>query len=109
MRVKIYQIDFERDKGRAKFLDMEGLEKFTHSSKVDPDIYQEVFNGELDPMGLEDIYVQFNREGHPLHRGHSMSVSDVVVIDSESVLDSDELAGRSFCFLMGLCFLVVDL
>ena len=85
MRVKIYQIDFERDKGRAKFLDMEGLEKFTHSSKVDPDIYQEVFNGELDPMGLEDIYVQFNREGHPLHRGHSMSVSDVVVIDSESV------------------------
>lgn len=85
MRIKIYQIDFERDKGRAKFLDMEGLEKFTHSSKVDPTIYQEVFNGELDPKGLEDIYAQFNREGHPLHRGHSMSVSDVVVIDPESV------------------------
>ena len=59
MRVKIYQIDFERDKGRAKFLSMEGLEKFTGSRKVDPDIYQEVFSGELDPMGLEEIYVYF--------------------------------------------------
>lgn len=85
MRVKIYQIDFERDKGRAKFLSMEGLEKFTGSNKVNPDIYQEVFSGELDPMGLEEIYVRFNREGHPLHRGHSMSVSDVVVIDPDSV------------------------
>jgi hypothetical protein len=64
---------------------MEGLEKFTGSSKVNPDIYQEVFSGELDPMGLEEIYVRFNREGHPLHRGHSMSVSDVVVIDPDSV------------------------
>ena len=85
MRVKIYQIDFERDKERTKFLSMEGLEKFTGSSKVNPDIYQEVFSGELDPMGLEEIYVRFNREGHPLHRGHSMSVSDVVVIDPDSV------------------------
>lgn len=85
MRVKIYQIDFERDKERAKFLSMEGLEKFTGSRKVNPNIYQEVFSGELDPMGLEEIYVRFNREGHPLHRGHSMSVSDVVVIDPDSV------------------------
>lgn len=85
MRVKIYQIDFERDKGRAKFLSMEGLEKFTGSSTVDPNIYQEVFSGELDPMGLEEIYICFNQEGHPLHRGHSMSVSDVVVIDPNSV------------------------
>ena len=85
MRVKIYQIDFERDKERTKFLSMEGLGKFTGSSKVNPDIYQEVFSGELDPMGLEEIYVRFNREGHPLHRGHSMSVSDVVVIDPDSV------------------------
>lgn len=57
MRVKIYQIDFERDKERTKFLSMEGLEKFTGSSKVNPDIYQEVFSGELDPMGLEEIYL----------------------------------------------------
>ena len=74
MRVKIYQIDFERDKERTKFLSMEGLEKFTGSSKVNPDIYQEVFSGELDPMGLEEIYVRFNREGHPLHRGGARGV-----------------------------------
>ncbi len=95
MRVKIYQIDFERDKERAKFLSTEGLEKFTDSRKVDPNIYQEVFSGELDPMDLEEIYVRFNREGHPLHRGHSMSVSDVVVIDPDSVpFLVGEISGR---------------
>lgn len=95
MRVKIYQVDFERDKGRAKFLSMEGLEKFSGSSKVDPNIYQEVFSGELDPVGLEEIYIRFNREGHPLHRGHSMSVSDVVVIDPDSVpFLVGEISGR---------------
>ncbi len=95
MRVKIYQIDFERDKGRAKFLSMEGLEKFSGSSKVDPDIYQEVFSGELNPVGLEEIYIRFNQEGHPLHRGHSMSVSDVVVIDPDSVpFLVGEISGR---------------
>ena len=95
MRVKIYQIDHERDKPMKKFLGMEELEKLTGSSKVDPSIYQEVFNGELDPMGVEEIYVQFNREGHPLHRGHSMSVSDVVVIDPDSVpFLVGEISGR---------------
>lgn len=85
MRVKIYQIDHHLDKNRAKFVDMEHLEKLMGSASVDPSIYQEVFNAELDPMGLEDIYVRFNTEGHPLYRGHSMSVSDVVVIDPDSV------------------------
>lgn len=95
MRVKIYQIDHERDKPMKKFLGMEELEKLTGSSKVDPRIYQEVFNGELDPMGVEEIYVQFNREGHPLHRGHAMSVSDVVVIDPDSVpFLVGEISGR---------------
>ncbi len=95
MRVKIYQIDHEQDKQMRKFLGLEGLEKFTGSSKVDPSIYQEVFSGEIDPMGLEDIYVQFNREGHPLHRGHSMSVSDVVVIDPNTVpFLVGEISGR---------------
>ena len=28
---------------------------------------------------MEEIFRQFNTEGHPLHRGHSLSVSDVVV------------------------------
>ena len=95
MRVKIYQIDHRMDKNRVMFANLESMKKYTGSEKVDPSIYQEVFNGELEPKGLEELYVQFNREGHPLHRGHSMSVSDVVVIDPDSVpLLVGEIDGR---------------
>ena len=32
-------------------------------------------------MTLEGVFQRFNTEGHPLFRGHSLSVSDVVVIE----------------------------
>ena len=32
-------------------------------------------------MNLEDVFSKFNTEGHPLHRGHSLSVSDVVLTE----------------------------
>lgn len=50
----------------------------------DPSIYDEVFDAEIDETELEDIYRRFNTESHPLHRGHSLSVSDVVVLDGKA-------------------------
>ena len=35
----------------------------------------------MDFDGLQDLFIIFNTTGHPLYRGHSMSVSDVVVTD----------------------------
>lgn len=84
-RVKIYQIDLDRDQGHAAFRSLEDLKKLTGKSVVDPSLYEEVFNAELDPKSLEELFVQFNSEWHPLHRGRSMSVSDVVVIESEGI------------------------
>ena len=82
MRTKIYQINSRRDANRVKFEGLDLLERYQGSSAIDPSIYDEVFNAELEETEPEDIFRRFNTEGHPLHRGHSLSVSDVVVNDS---------------------------
>ena len=79
MRVKIYQMNADRDLHLIKFLSLESMKKFMGVDSVDPSLYDEVFNAELDTDDLEDIFVRFNTEKHPLFRGHSLSVSDVVV------------------------------
>ena len=82
MRTKIYQINTERDANRVKFIGSDSLKKFQGSDDINSSIYDEVFNAEIDETNLEDIFTKFNTEGHPLHRGHSLSVSDVVVNDN---------------------------
>lgn len=79
MRIKIYQINPDRDKNKVKFHSIKNAQRFQGKADIDPSIYDEVFNGEVDSDNLEEIFRQFNTEGHPLHRGHSLSVSDVVV------------------------------
>lgn len=81
MRVKIYQINSERDEKSLKFFGLQAIEKLQGNTQLDPSIYDEVFNAELDEADLEGIFTRFNTEGHPLHRGHSLSVSDIVVTD----------------------------
>ena len=81
MKLKIYQINQERDAQGTKFMNLDWIARHTGSPAIDPDIYDEVFSGEVDCKDLEDVYNRFNTEGHPLHRGHSLSVSDVVVTD----------------------------
>ena len=78
MRVKIYQINPERDSNRMKFMSL------SDSQSPDPSIYDEVFDAEIDENELEEIYGRFNTVGHPLFRGHSLSVSDVVVADGKA-------------------------
>ena len=92
MRTKIYQINADRDKNRVRFEGLELLERYQGSAAVDPSIYDEVFNAELEETEPENLFRRFNTESHPLHRGHSLSVSDVVVNDS----------GAFFCDGVGL-------
>ena len=79
MRIKIYQINPDRDKNKVKFHNLKNTRRFQGTADIDPSVYDEVFNGEVDSDNLEEIFRQFNTEGHPLHRGHSLFVSDVVV------------------------------
>lgn len=78
MNLRIYQINPERDAKKQKFM---GLDMLPHQS-VDAGIYDRVFMGDVECTNLEDVYYQFNTEGHRLYRGHSLSVSDIVVTDS---------------------------
>ena len=89
MRVKVYQINSGRDEKRGKFFGMDAREKLHLSQAVDPSIYDEVFNAEIDESDPEDIFRRFNTEGHPLHRGHSLSVSDVVVTENGAYFCDD--------------------
>lgn len=96
MRVKIYQINSKRDTNLVKYWGMEDLPKFQKSSEVDATLYDQVFDADIDEMGLEGIFTKFNHEKHPLFRGHSLSVSDVVVTEK----------GAFFCDSFG--FVEVD-
>ncbi len=80
MQVKIYQINMTRDKNGVKFMEMDRLEKLQGRKEIDASLYDEVFSGEIDCKDLEDLYTKFQVEGvPPLHRGHTLSMSDVVV------------------------------
>lgn len=81
MKVKIYQMNADRDRHLIKFLGLESMKKSMGVDSVDSSLYDEVFNAELDTDNLEEIYTRFNAEKHPLYRGHALSVSDVVVTD----------------------------
>ncbi len=82
MKLKIYQINSQRDTQRVRFIGSDLLAALTGSFAIDPAIYDEVFSGDVDCKNLEDVYIKFNTDGHPLHRGHSLSVSDVVVTEN---------------------------
>lgn len=81
MRVKIYQINPNRDVNRVMHERLSNLERCQGSPEVQASIYDEVFNAVIDFDGLENLYIQFNTEGHPLYRGGAIKVSDVVVTE----------------------------
>ena len=94
MKIRIFQINQDRDTNRLKFC---GLEKLP-DKQIDASIYDRVFAGQIEGKTLEDVFQRFNTEGHPLHRGHSLSVSDIVELQ-EPV--GNLAAGFYFCDSFG--------
>ena len=78
MKVKIYQVNTQRDKNKVKFLGLDQIRKYQGTENVDATLYDEVFSGDVACKNPEDVYALFNTDIPPLHRGHSLSVSDVV-------------------------------
>lgn len=97
MQIKIYQINSERDKNQVKYWGLDSLHQFQNSSEVDASIYDNVFDADMDEMSLEEIFDRFNHEKHPLYRGHSLSVSDVVV-NEEGAFFCDSLGYQKIKF-----------
>ncbi len=81
MYIAIYQIDTERDGGRAAFLPYGELMR--RNGAVDPEIYGKAFEGWTDADDLEEVYEKFNLGCPDGFRGRSMSVSDVMAVTGE--------------------------
>lgn len=77
--VRIYQIDQKKDIDDVAFVDYAHATRF---SDINPEIYERVFIGDLATVqSLDDVFEELNITRNPLVRGHSLSVSDVVVND----------------------------
>ena len=87
MNIAMYQINPDRAHDHIGFVGLDRLRQYQGSSEIDSEIYDRVFEGEVDCTDLEDVYRMFNLEHPEGYRGRSLSVSDVVEIigdDGES-------------------------
>lgn len=81
MKLKIYQIDTEKDRKRLRFADSYTLQRILGAFRVNPSIYTCVFDGELPALCLQDVFLLCNQDVRPKgYEGCSMSVSDVIVV-----------------------------
>ena len=90
MRIKIYQLNPEKDIRRVRF---EGYEQTEQCGGVRASEYKCVFHGDVEARHLDDIYNHFNGRTKPYtgtFQGHFLSVSDVV----EVLGDIPEMYGR---------------
>lgn len=83
MNIAIYQIDPDRDENNVAFLNYENLERFQGSAALRSEIYDKVFEGEMECGTLEEVYQMFNLDHPDGYRGRSLSVSDVVEVVGE--------------------------
>jgi antirestriction protein ArdC len=79
----IYQV--KSSKRMLRFANMKEL--LMNHQTINPNNYELIFSGTLeDGVTLEDLYVRFNEGKKPEgYHGHSMSVSDVVVLKQNGV------------------------
>jgi hypothetical protein len=64
-------------------LNYENLERFQGSAALRSEIYDKVFEGEVECGTLEEVYQMFNLDHPDGYRGRSLSVSDVVEVVGE--------------------------
>ena len=78
----IYQLKDSAETRDIRFMDMDYLEK--EAIPVSRENYTLVYTGELkEGMSLENIYTKFNIDHPADFTGHSLSVSDVVVLHQD--------------------------
>ena len=56
MKIAIYQINPDRDENNVAFLNYENLERFQGSAALRSEIYDKVFEGEVECGTLEEVY-----------------------------------------------------
>lgn len=79
--VTVFQIDLEKDQKRVAFLSYRQALQILSADNIQPEIYQNVYTGELPCKTLEEVFLLLNTRPPKGYRGHSLSVSDVVKWD----------------------------
>lgn len=97
MKIKIYQVNMERDDKQVAFFGLDQFPKFQGSAEVNSSIYDLVFSGDVDCNSLEAVYHKFNHNHPAGYKARSLSVSDVV----EIVSDNHVKQGFYFCDSFG--------
>ncbi len=92
MKIRIYQIDTDRDANGAAFMPLDRLERIQGTEEVDASLYKRVFEGEVEEDGLEGVWALFNTDRPEGFTGRSLSVSDVV-----RVLEGPPDPGAYYC------------
>lgn len=95
--LKIYQVNTDRDKNRVVFQGLNSLAAIQGTKQIDKSIYDEVFNGTMNINNLEDLFYIFNQQHPEGYTGRSLSVSDVVEIESSESVDP----GFYYCDTVG--------
>ncbi len=60
MKIKIYQIDVDRDEDDVAFASLDETIMRQGESRINSEIYDKVFDGDVDCETLEDVYTKFN-------------------------------------------------
>ena len=86
MKIRIYQINMERDKKGVCFEPLEWLKRTQGQQEIDSEIYDMVYEADANCQGLEDVYKLLNVDHPDDYTARSLSVSDIVeVIDHTAV------------------------
>lgn len=84
---EIYQVKPGIEFRNYRFENIEGLDAF--DLKVELKNYDFIYKDELKVgMDLEDIFIKFNEQRPKDYKGHSLSVSDVVVLNKNGHLSA---------------------
>lgn len=100
MKIKIFQIDSCRDNKRVMYENHERTLRY--AEKIDPTVYNTVFDGEVDCGNIEAVFTLFNSDIPFTHQGHSLSVSDIVeVMKTDEQISPSVKPGFYFCDSVG--------
>ena len=97
MKINIFQIDGEKDKHGVMYQNLDAIEGFQGTKDIQSEIYDKVFDGDVDCNTLEGVYTMFNTDHPQGYVGRSLSVSDIVQVWD----GGEEEAGFYFCDSFG--------
>lgn len=100
MKIRIYQINMERDSDRVSFMALESLQKNQGAEQINSRIYDRIYEADVACCTLEDVYRMFNLEHPADFNGHSLSVSDIVEVMDEQTEQAVQ-PGFYFCDTVG--------